>query len=344
MGVSAAFLKVFNGGTMSVFSTHFAAGWYAASACLLMLGLAWPIEAQAQVRGSDHPLVGRFEGSSLLGYDQKPFQSSAFVFKGTPDRSLLPGDVKLLEGKATSIAYSGPQVTSLEIFRNYQASLKSRGFMEAFVCENNTGQAKACPEPKQIAYKVVPLGASVVEHRGRQCFKNSRYGLFHKGEEATVALLVSDCFNDKDPPLTLISVVEHATMKTDQIVVPTAADIAGAFGREGRIALYGIYFDTGKAEVKPESRPTLESIAAMLNGQPPLALVVTGYTDNVGAFDANLSLSKRRADAVVAALVADFKVSPSRLTSFGAGQTGSRAPNATEVDRAKNRRVELSPR
>lgn len=320
------------------------AGARAAAAGLALLGLALPAGAQPQARGSDHPLVGRFEGSTLVGYDQKAYTASAVVTKGTPDRSLVPADLKSVEGKSTLLAYSGPQSTSLEIFRNYQASLKSRGFAEAYVCENNPGQPKACPDAKQIAYKVVDLGSSVLEYKGRQCFKNSRYGLFTKGDGATVALLVSDCFGDTDPPLTLISVIERAAIKTDQIVVPSPAEMTGAFASEGKIALYGIFFDTGKAEVKPESRPTLEAIATLMNGQPALALVVTGYTDNVGGFDANLGLSKRRAEAVVSALVSDFKIPAARLTVFGAGMTGPRGPNADEAGRARNRRVELTPR
>ncbi|WP_222872448.1 OmpA family protein [Hankyongella ginsenosidimutans] len=72
--------------------------------------------------------------------------------------------------------------------------------------------------------------------------------------------------------------------------------------------------------------------------------MITGYTDNVGGFDANVMLSKRRADAVVAALVRDYRIQPARLTGFGAGMTGPRAPNTDEAGRAKNRRVELAPR
>lgn len=310
-------------------------------AALLVIGGA--ALAQPVVQGSDHPMVGKFEGSKLIGYSQRAFESRSFVVKGTPDRSLLPTDLTIVEGKSTLLGYTGPVTTSLEIFRNYQESLKSRGFTEAYRCENNSGQPKACPNSKDIAYKVVPLGVSVVEGTG-QCFKNSRYGLFRKGDEVTVAVLVSDCFDENKPPLTLISVTEKAAMKTGQIVVPTPAAITSAFAAEGKIALYGIFFDTGKAEVKPESRPTLQAIAQLMGSKPALALVVTGYTDNVGAFEANVALSKRRAESVVAALVSDYKISASRLTAFGAGMTGPRGPNTDDAGRAKNRRVELSPR
>ena len=105
--------------------------------------------------------------------------------------------------------------------------------------------------------------------------------------------------------------------------------------------MYGIYFDTGKAEVKPESNDTLTQIAKMLQLQPELKLLVVGHTDNVGTLAANMDLSKRRADAVVKALTTSFGVSPSRLNAQGAGPLAPVASNRTEDGRAKNRRVEL---
>lgn len=299
--------------------------------------------AAQQVNGTDHPLVGRYEGSKLSGYEQRRFEARQFVFKGTPDRSLVDADKQTIEGKSTVLAYSGPgDRSSLEVFRNYQAALVAKGFTQAYVCENVQGRPKGCPDQRQIKYAVFPLPATVLENGN--CWDNARYGLFRRGAQATVALYVEECKNKVFNPKVLISVSEAAAMETGKVTVPSAQDMARAFGSEGRIALYGIYFDTGKAEIKPASKPTLDQIAALLSAEPRLALVITGYTDNVGGFDANVMLSKRRADAVVAALVRDYRIQPARLTGFGAGMTGPRAPNTDEAGRAKNRRVELTPR
>jgi OmpA-OmpF porin, OOP family len=313
---------------------------------MAMLAAAWN-QASAQtiptVPGNDHPVVGRYEGSRLIGYLQKPFEARAFVIGGTADRSLVPADAQTIEGKSTLLAYdTKPGLSALEVFRNFQASLKAKGLTEAYICENNEGQPKRCPDPKQIAYRVVPFGGTVVE--GGQCFKNSRYALYRKGSELTVALYVSDCFGANVAPRVLVSVLEAAAMATDQIVIPSPADMTKAFGAEGKIALYGVYFDTGRAEVKADSKPTLDNIAALLNAEPKLAVIITGYTDNVGSFESNLLLSKQRAESVVAALVTNYKIPAARLTAFGAGMTGPRAPNIDEAGRSKNRRVELSPR
>ncbi len=107
------------------------------------------------------------------------------------------------------------------------------------------------------------------------------------------------------------------------------------------MALYGIYFDTDKAELKPESEPTLVEISKLLKADAKLKLFVVGHTDNVGTFDHNLKLSQASAAAVVAALTKKHGVAAARLTPFGAGPTSPVASNAAEAGRAKNRRVEL---
>lgn len=133
-------------------------------------------------------------------------------------------------------------------------------------------------------------------------------------------------------------------METGKIIVPTAQEMTQSFAREGRIALYGIFFDTGLAVLKPESKPTLDQIGEALKLNPKLTLLVVGHTDNVGEFQANLALSQRRAAAVVEALVKQYAIAAARLQPAGAGMIAPAASNADEAGRAKNRRVELVPR
>ena len=102
-----------------------------------------------------------------------------------------------------------------------------------------------------------------------------------------------------------------------------AAAMAKGLGETGHIALYGIYFDTDKAVVKPESRPTLEQIAKLLAGQPQLNVFIVGHTDSQGAYDYNLDLSRRRAEAVAAELVKSF-----RHRAAAAAHRGRRLPRA----------------
>lgn len=126
-----------------------------------------------------------------------------------------------------------------------------------------------------------------------------------------------------------------------QNVSANAESLAGSIREIGKAAVYGIYFDTGKADIKPASEPAIAEIVKLLKANPGLKLYVVGHTDNVGAFDYNIKLSQARAAAVVGALVSKNGIAASRLTPFGSGPTAPVASNGTEEGRAKNRRVEL---
>jgi len=114
-----------------------------------------------------------------------------------------------------------------------------------------------------------------------------------------------------------------------------------ALSSKGRWATHGILFETGKATLRPESRPVLKEIAAAMKQHADLRILIEGHTDNVGAAAANLTLSDQRAAAVMAALVADFGVAADRMTTKGLGDTAPAVPNTTAAGRAQNRRVEI---
>jgi outer membrane protein OmpA-like peptidoglycan-associated protein len=114
-----------------------------------------------------------------------------------------------------------------------------------------------------------------------------------------------------------------------------------ALANKGRWSTQGILFATGKAELRPESRPVLKEIAETLKAHADLRILVEGHTDNVGASAANLALSEARAAAVKGALVSDFAIDASRITTKGFGDTKPVAPNATAEGKAQNRRVEV---
>jgi OOP family OmpA-OmpF porin len=136
-----------------------------------------------------------------------------------------------------------------------------------------------------------------------------------------------------------LTIVEKAGM-AQEIVAN-----ADAFGKDikstGHAAIYGIYFDTGKSEVKPESEAALQEVAKLLSGDPNLKLLVVGHTDSVGQLEANMKLSQARAEAVIQALSKSHGVAANRLKAQGAGPIAPVATNRTEEGRAKNRRVEL---
>ncbi len=126
-----------------------------------------------------------------------------------------------------------------------------------------------------------------------------------------------------------------------QDIVATAADLTNSLGTSGHVVVDGIFFDTGKADVKPESAPALEQVAKLMQQDPKLRIYVVGHTDNVGALAANVTLSQQRAAAVVKILTTQYHVGVERLQPYGAGPYMPRASNDSEDGRAQNRRVEL---
>lgn len=134
-------------------------------------------------------------------------------------------------------------------------------------------------------------------------------------------------------------VVEKAAMV--QKVTASADIFANDIAATGHVAVYGIYFDTGKASLKPESEAAIGEIAKLLGKNTSLKLHVVGHTDNIGDIQMNMSLSKARAEAVMKALVDKQGISQTRLGAFGNGPYAPVASNRTEEGRAKNRRVEL---
>ncbi len=138
-----------------------------------------------------------------------------------------------------------------------------------------------------------------------------------------------------------LHIVERQAMK--QEVTANADAWLGDLAATGHAAVY-VTFDVDRATIRPESEPVIAEMARLLTLKPALAVFVVGHTDNTGAYEHNVQLSRARADAVVAALVGKHGIAGARLTSAGVGPVAPIASNATDDGKAKNRRVELVER
>ena len=150
--------------------------------------------------------------------------------------------------------------------------------------------------------------------------------------------------DDPDHPLTLRWHVGGSWIQVVKIAFPSEAlarQIETALEKTGRVEVYGIYFDTASAVMKPESEPVLKEIADALAKNLSWKLNVEGHTDNVGGDAYNLDLSRRRAAAVKEALVTRHRVGAVRLATEGFGASRPKETNNTLDGRARNRRVEL---
>ena len=111
--------------------------------------------------------------------------------------------------------------------------------------------------------------------------------------------------------------------------------------KDGHMAVYGIYFDTGKSDIKPESAETIKEIATLLQKNPSLQIYIVGHTDNAGKLKDNIELSNKRAVAVVKELITRYKIDASRLEAGGVGPLAPVATNDTKEGKELNRRVEI---
>lgn len=136
-----------------------------------------------------------------------------------------------------------------------------------------------------------------------------------------------------------LTIVEREVMK--QEITADAEAMGNDLNSTGHVSVYGIYFDTGKAEIKPESDTAIVQISKLLKNNESLKLYVVGHTDNVGNIEANMKLSKDRADAVVNSLTTKYGIPSARLKSYGVASLSPVASNDNEEGRAMNRRVEL---
>ena len=320
------------------------------SILISLLGVAVNGRAQGQDSpgSADHPTVTRYTGSFIDGYEVKDFDEYTLplgpAVKDAAGRR-VPSKKETLEGRITRILYRGPEGRStLEILRNYQAALESAGFETLFTCTD-----KECGflfhwifyhEREQLLLNTKTSGSAFAIPQ------NLRY-VAAKGSVggATVHVSVLVAFDAgfsklSKRPVTLLEVVESPAMDTGMVTVKAAA-MAKGIDSTGHIALYGVYFDTDSADIKPESSATLEEMSKLLQSRPSLKLQVVGHTDSQGDYEHNMDLSRRRAAAVATSLASRYGVDSGRLRAAGVGPLSPVASNDTPEGRAKNRRVEL---
>ena len=309
----------------------------AVTAVLAVILLYPAADAAADVAGSkDHPLVSRYEGAAITRYEQVEFDEYALVLGKYKGREI--GDHRTVEGRVTKIIYEiDKSRTTLEVFRNYQTALAGAGFEILFACKD-----KECGD-RNFGYGV--HGGRLGGSPNGQRFLSAR--LVRPEGTAYVSLYVKKAYeiggSKKNTVYVGLDVIETREMETDKVTVDADA-MAKGLEAEGHIAIYGVYFDSGSDRIKPESAEALGEIARLMAARPGLDLLVVGHTDNQGKLDYNMDLSRRRAAAVVAALVEQHGIGAARLTPAGVGFLAPVASNHGEAGRALNRRVELVER
>lgn len=323
-------------------------------ASLPALGLpVAPVHAQecTDVPGEDHPVLGRFPGACLVGHHLAEFDALALptgAWSSDGFRSTLE-----LEGRLTRLVYLIPEAerTPLQLFRNYEQALANGGFEVLFSCQEGscldvTGyipqsrftvdyyQTRALGRTGDHANTAFAYGVDGLRYLAAR----SRDGGTHVG--VMVASTQHLFFDRQQRVAVYLEVMETEAM--EQLL--DAVAMGRGLEERGSVTLENIYFDVGAATLTPESDPALEEMAKLLQGNSQLQVFIVGHTDAVGSYEANLDLSRRRAEAVVEALMNRFGVSSRQVVPAGVGPLAPLASNSTDEGRTLNRRVELVAR
>jgi outer membrane protein OmpA-like peptidoglycan-associated protein len=315
---------------MKLFRKHLAGG----ALVLVQSIFGLPMFAQDAPGTSDHPAVSRFQGSRLRWQNKADYDAYPLPLGRAQVGNKFKKQLSL-EGKVTRTRYTvGNGVTIFQILKTYEAQLKRAGFQILYTCSGWD-----CEEENRNAYLESILHISG-DPAGRMEGTNYLSAELSKPQgKVYVSLFVSPLESQKDLFYEL-DVIEPAPLDTNNVKV-TAENMASTMATEGKVAVYGIYFDNNHAEVKPESEETISEIAKMLKSRPALKLLVVGHTDAVGTLASNMDLSQKRASAVVEVLIKRHGIDAKRLAPVGVGYAAPVAPNSSEDGRAKNRRVEL---
>jgi outer membrane protein OmpA-like peptidoglycan-associated protein len=110
--------------------------------------------------------------------------------------------------------------------------------------------------------------------------------------------------------------------------------------KDAVVQLQDITFETGKADLKPDSNEELDRLVSLLEGNQTIKVEISAHTDDVGNDDSNLKLSEKRAKTVVDYLTGKG-IKADRMTAKGYGETQPLVANDTDENKAKNRRVQF---
>lgn len=315
------------------------------------------------VPGSKDPsFLKRITGSEIIWYgfskfDEMPIALEKIQFDyNTSD--FKPTKKQILEGARTVIYYKLPgDASTLEAVRQYQDFLGQSGYRTLFTAANedlddgyNRFVSQIFPQAKKTTNLQYLHEFNHSEQRyavlegtdpdGAPLFVSLYAFIIEDGSGTGYGELVSEHDIQKGNCILRVDVLQTKAME-ERMTVVKAEEIEKSIAKSGRVAIYGVYFDTDKADIKSGSEPALTEMAIAIKAAPESKFLIVGHTDNQGNLEYNQDLSKRRATAVANALASKYGVPAASILPVGVGMAAPVAPNTDENGRAKNRRVEI---
>jgi len=302
--------------------------------------------SQDIVGSKDHSFVSRYPGSVIKYYETNDFLE--YVIATGPQTGYKKIDDWIeTKGKCTRIYYEfDGTVTLSEIYGNYLSAMEKEGF--EILAKGNDANKKNTQGVGGLTWlgtfyskNPYPSSAGILLQAGSAtsggtCFIAGKL----KRDAGSVYVIIGGSEHSATKKVFMIDIVEEAAMKDDLITINAAIMLKG-LKADRKIAIYGIFFDVNKYDVKPESAPSLKEISVLLSNNPSLNIYIVGHTDMTGTLEHNMELSQKRADAVVEELISKYGISSGRITAKGVGPLAPLSTNQTDEGKKNNRRVEL---
>ncbi len=318
-------------------------------ALLYMVAIPSLISAQDIEGTKDHPLITRYPGATIKYFEDQKFTTYNIATGPQTGYKEIKQWVKA-DGRLTRIYYEITGTTTVtEIYRNYQTALNKGGFKilaEGLDDTKNVSQKIGGRTFLNTFYESNPYasGKNIRLLQGTPTSGGTAYiAATLKKPEGEVFVTVSTAQYTATEKTVLVDILEKTQMEDDLIKVDAGQMLKG-IKADGKIALYGIFFDFDKADIKPESKPALDEIARLLRDNPSLNLYVVGHSDMQGTLEYNKNLSEKRARAITDELIKNYNIAASRLVPAGVGPLAPISTNGTDAGKKLNRRVELVAR
>ena len=301
---------------------------------VMTLGYAHAVMAQ---NSSD--TISLFKGSEGI-YDDKIGYETHYYRTGDTSYEKVEGIMR----REFAIVPEG--VSTYEVIKNYEKAILSKDGTVFYISRNANSYTDE--NGKKVAFMMDYFGKGRIEGKGLSSMKQWAYANLPReakdyvcGKVSTaqgdVFISVAAAVFDNRTYYALVTVLAEA-MDLDNVTLNL---INQKIGQTGRVAIYDIFFDTNKAEIKKESSAALQVIADYLKENPDSSFLMVGHTDSTGNFNANIQLSMERANAVIEKLVTAYGISADQIKPVGVGPACPRMSNDSDKGRAKNRRVEL---
>lgn len=294
----------------------------------------------------DYPIISSYKGAVIQNYEVTDY-GQYVLGTGKPVEKDFRNHGKYfskyidLEGRIIRIQYLIPKPEGLfKVFKNYEIALNNAGLDAPYKTSD-----KKCDWSfwNEDLYN---------KDGGINAMQGDFYGPF--GRDGFYYIAAQGLMNGKDIYVALFmnygseygkefilvsqDVIESKPMETGLVTVDLMNE---SIASKGHVAIYGIHFDTGKADIKLESTPALKEIADFIKSNPNKEYYIVGHTDNMGNFVSNMTLSANRAEAVINYLVNKLGVKVGQLHAHGVSSLAPVSSNNTDEGRAKNRRVEI---